>query len=137
MNKPDLVELRYQSQSVNDMGILGLTRIIDVATVTNSRLGITGVLFFDKGHFGQILEGPRGCVEEVWSRIQKDERHCNIEFLGMSEIKERRFPIWAMKLFDVQEFSIAFPTFSDVVSKMTDQDLVALSELGKLWFRVD
>jgi hypothetical protein len=134
MKKTDLVELRYQSESVHEMGILGLTRIIDVAIVTNTRLGITGVLFFDKGYFGQILEGPRDGVEEVWSRIQKDKRHQNIEFLGISAIKERRFPKWAMKLFDVQEFASAFPKFSDVVSKMTDQDLEALDAMGRLWF---
>lgn len=134
MNKSDLVELKYLSEATHDMGILGLTSILDVAITKNTRLGITGVLFFDKGHFGQILEGRRGDVEEVWSKIQKDKRHQNIELLGISEIKERRFPKWAMRLFDVQEFSIAFPKFSDVVSKMTDQDLESLHSMSRLWF---
>lgn len=136
MNKSKLVELKYQSLAAHDLGILDLTKIIDVAIATNTRLGITGVLFFDKGHFGQILEGKREDVEEVWSKIQKDPRHFNIEFLGISEIEERRFPNWAMKLFDVQEFSLAFPSFSDVVDKMADQDLEALRTLGKLWSKL-
>lgn len=135
MNESNLVELRYQSESVPDMGILGLTRILEVAIATNKRLGITGVLFFDKGHFGQILEGKREDVEGVWGKIQKDPRHFNIEFLGISEIKERRFPRWAMKLFDVHEFSKSFPKFSDVVSEMTDLDIETLNSLWKLWHK--
>lgn len=134
IKRSDLVELRYQSESVHDIGILGLTRILDVAIPTNTRLGITGVLFFDKGYFGQILEGPGEAVDEVWGRIRQDKRHQNIELLGVSEIQDRRFPKWAMKLFEVHEFAIAFPTFSDVISKIKDQDLEALNTMGRLWF---
>lgn len=132
MKTSDLVELRYQSKSVYDMGILGLTRILHSAVATNTRLGITGILSFDKGYFGQILEGKRGNVEQVWSRIQKDKRHSNIELLGISEIQERRFPKWSMKLFDVQEFAITFPQFSDVVSGMSDRDLEAFNAIGRI-----
>ena len=134
MSKFDLVELSYQSESVHDMGILGLTRILDTAIPANSRLGITGVLFFDRGYFGQILEGKRADVEELWGRIQKDPRHRNIQLLGISEITKRRFPKWAMKLFDVQEFTTAFPKFADLVGDMDDHDLEALQAMSKLWF---
>ncbi len=134
MNESDLVELCYQSEAVHDMGILGLTRILDVAIPTNTRLGVTGILFFDRGHFGQILEGKRADVEWLWDRIQKDPRHQKIQFLGISEITKRRFPKWAMKLFDVQEFSAAFPKFSDAVDAMDDQDLESLQAMSKLWF---
>ncbi|WP_216233751.1 BLUF domain-containing protein [Polynucleobacter sp. AP-Reno-20A-A9] len=134
MNESDLVELRYQSQAVHDMGILGLTRILDVAIPRNARLGITGILFFDKGYFGQILEGNRADIEVLWASIQKDQRHHKIELLGISTITKRRFPKWAMKLFDVQEFSSAFPKFSEVIDSMTDQDLKALDSMSSLWF---
>jgi hypothetical protein len=52
--------------------------------------------------------------------------------LGISEIKERSFPKWAMKLFEIQAFSIASPKFTDVLSKVADQDSDALRIFGRL-----
>lgn len=109
-------------------------RLLDAAIATNTRLGITGILFFDKGHFGQILEGNRAAVEGVWGNIQKDVRHHDIELLGTSKITERRFSKWAMKLFSTQEFVMNFPKFSKAVIGMTDQDLEARRTLSSMWF---
>lgn len=105
MHKTDLVELKFLSEAETAMNFWGLTEIINCYESSNKLHSITDIFFFDKGHFGQILEGARSAVEETWSRIQKDSRHHNIELLGITEIDERRFPQWSMKLFDTQEFA--------------------------------
>lgn len=69
MHKLDLVELRYYSEAVLDLGILGLMRILDISLVSNRRLNITRALFFDEGRFVQILEGPRKCIDATWVKI--------------------------------------------------------------------
>jgi len=134
--KTDLVELKYQSEALNDMGIMGLMRILEVSVASNKRHKITGVLFFDQGHFGQILEGSRADVEEVWGRIQKDPRHHHIKLLGISEIQERRFPKWALKLYDGKEFAGFLPQFSSAIGEITGADGETLRIMKSLGFKV-
>lgn len=132
MSKSDLVELKYLSEIADSSNIWALTDIVSTSVTSNESKGITGILFFDQGHFGQILEGPRGEVEELWESIKNDVRHQNIELLGIAEIKERRFPKWSMKLFNTQEFAEAFPQFSDVVNKIEDPSRKVLGVMKAL-----
>ena len=136
MNKSDLVELKYLSEVKVDVNIWGLTAIAEVTTTLNNLNSITGILFFDNGYFGQILEGTRSAVDETWGRIQKDPRHQNIELLGITEIEKRRFPKWSMKLFDTQEFLVTFPQFAEIITKIDNPDMKTLEVLKSLCYRV-
>ena len=136
MHKSDLVELKYLSEAQATMNIWGLTAIVDAAKFANELHSVTGILFFDQGYFGQILEGSRSAVEETWGRIQKDSRHRNIELLGITEIEARRFPKWSMKLFDAQEFVAAFPQYAEVFAKIDNSDMKTLGILKSLWQEV-
>jgi hypothetical protein len=136
MNTSDLVELKYLSEAASETNVWSLTKIVNTAVSLNEKHGITGILFFDHGYFGQILEGQRVDVEETWSRIKKDPRHHQIELLEITEIEERRFPTWSMKLFDADEFSAAFPKFATVVAKITDPQEDTLRVMKSLWSAV-
>ena len=107
-NQQDLVELKYFSKISKVLNISNLSEIMDAAVVSNKSKGITGILFFDYGYFGQILEGQRTKVEETFERIKRDKRHQNIKLLGLSKIDHRRFPDWAMRLFNAEEFAEQF-----------------------------
>lgn len=136
MNKSDLVELKYLSEAEGDINVWGLTDIVNASVASNDQHGLTGILFFDHGYFGQILEGDRSAVEETWHRIQNDTRHRNIELLGITEIQERRFPKWSMKLFDAKEFSEAFPQFAEIINKIDDPYTETLRTMKQLWQKV-
>lgn len=133
MHKSDLVELKYLSEAQADLNIWGLTAIVDVATASNKLRSITGILFFDQGYFGQILEGTRSAVEETWGRIEKDSRHHNIQLQGTREIEERCFPKWSMKLFNAKEFLVAFPQHAEIFSTIDDPDMKTLEVLKSLY----
>ncbi len=136
MNKSDLVELKYLSRAHEALNFSTLAAITDVSRARNEPSGITGILFFDHGYYGQILEGERVVVEEKWSRIKNDARHYDIELLGIKEIRNRRFPNWSMKLFNAQEFKGAFPQFSELISKMDDPDAENIRILKLLWQKI-
>jgi len=57
---------------------------------------ITGALIFNNGIFAQVLEGPRPAVEATFERIQRDDRHANVQVLDFAPIDERAFPNWSM-----------------------------------------
>jgi len=134
--KQDLVELKYFSEISRGINLSNLSEITSKAVISNKSNGITGILFFDYGYFGQILEGERGNVEDTWEKIQKDKRHQNVKLLSLTDIKERRFPDWAMKLFDATDFSQQFPQFSEIIESLNDVDLETYQTIKKLWSKI-
>ncbi len=105
----DLVSLSYVSDATEEFGILALMQLVDKASRRNKALNITGVLSFDNGRFGQILEGKPKDVELLWEAIQRDPRHSNVVSLGMKRINSRRFANWSMRLCCREEITSANP----------------------------
>ncbi len=105
----DLVSLSYVSDATEEFGILALMQLVDKASRRNKSLNITGVLSFDNGRFGQILEGKPKDVELLWEAIQGDPRHSNVVSLGMKRINSRRFANWSMRLCGQEEITSANP----------------------------
>jgi len=135
-NNRELVELKYFSEISKDLDLLNLSEITDKSISSNRSKGLTGILFFDYGYFGQIIEGERAIVDELWGKIQKDRRHQNIKLLSISSIKERRFPDWGMKLFNAKEFSEAFPQFTDILDELNDVDVEIYQTIKMLWSKI-
>jgi hypothetical protein len=132
-DEPELVALKYLSEARADTHVSDLIEIVDAATRLNALHQITGILFFDQGHYGQILEGPRKAVEETWARIQSDKRHHTIELLGINQIQTRQFPKWSMKLFDSQEFAVEFPKYADLIAQAVDPTAEMLRVMRSMW----
>ncbi len=105
----DLVTLSYVSDAAEEFGILSLMQLVDKASRSNKVLNVTGVLSFDNGRFGQILEGKSKDVEAIWELILKDPRHTNVVSLGMKKINARRFANWSMHLCSREEIVAAEP----------------------------
>lgn len=104
-----LIELSYISQSTNDIGILGLMNLLESAVHRNKRSGVTGVLFYDNGVFGQILEGSPVAIAPIWASICADHRHKEIEVLDIDKLSKRRFNNWSMKFYGSEEISKYVP----------------------------
>ncbi|WP_420134848.1 BLUF domain-containing protein [Rhodopseudomonas sp.] len=72
-------------------------RSILVSARRNNRLlGVTGALAFDRGLFAQLLEGEIRAVEMVFEKIQRDERHGDIQVVIFGPAPERAFPAWPL-----------------------------------------
>lgn len=70
--------------------------ILSAARRNNPHLGITGALAIGRGVFAQLLEGKRYAVEMVFEKIQRDERHGEVQVLAFGPADERAFPHWPM-----------------------------------------
>ena len=108
-NPQELIELSYVSKASSDVGILGLMNLLEDAVHKNKKLGVTGVLFYDSGVYGQILEGYPQCVEAVWKSICADLRHKDIQVLDIDKLAKRRFSNWSMKFYGSEEISKYVP----------------------------
>ena len=133
MSESNLVELKYISRARQDLKLPGLSAIISTSTYLNGKNNITGVIFFDYGCFGQIIEGSRTDVENTWSKIKEDPRHYEIELVAVKDIPKRRFPKWSMKMFNTEEFKAAFPQFSASINKMSNPLDENYRSIKSLW----
>ena len=126
MSQSPLVAISYISKATQDMGVLALMRLTDQAAQLNQKLDLSGVLFYENQHFGQILEGPRTEVMKIWEKIQRDPRHQQVRLLKMEEIKERSFPAWSMRFFLAKEIVAKMPSLTSVLDGLPEHDVELL-----------
>ncbi len=73
-----------------------ISQILTTARVNNKRQNVTGALLFNAGYFAQVLEGPRDAVEQIFERIQRDDRHGEVTVLECGYGEHRDFSEWSM-----------------------------------------
>jgi hypothetical protein len=64
--------------------------------VRNAHNNISGLLLYQQGFFLQYIEGEPDMVRTVFSRIEHDPRHENVELINEDVLMARRFPNWTM-----------------------------------------
>jgi len=96
----DLYRLVYYSRNtifgVDEEVTDSVDGILAASQRNNARVGVTGALMFTDGFFAQVLEGKMSAVEEVFERIQLDDRHAEVQLLSFTAVDKRVFPNWAM-----------------------------------------
>ncbi|MEM7688549.1 MAG: BLUF domain-containing protein [Pseudomonadota bacterium] len=91
--------LTYQSQAAAEPSSNELEQLVERARTRNRRHGVTGMLLYEDGRFVQTLEGPPQGLNVIWSSIQRDERHKDIEVLSQHLVSGRIFSDWDMLLY--------------------------------------
>jgi len=99
----DLIELSYVSKASYEMDALTLLPILKDSLRWNYDHQITGILYYENGYFGQIIEGPENYIQETFEKINKDPKHSVKRILEKREIETRLFPNWSMQFFGADE----------------------------------
>ncbi|TDR89929.1 BLUF domain-containing protein [Enterovirga rhinocerotis] len=73
-----------------------ISSILEASRRNNARDNVTGALMFNSGCFAQVLEGRREAIEDVFERIQQDERHGDVSLLAFEPASRRAFANWSM-----------------------------------------
>ena len=98
-----LIRLVYASRSVVEPSTThqvvdpGIARILAKSRKNNARLDVVGGLLFGEGYFLQCLEGDLRTVQNLYSKIESDQRHRDVTVLLQSSISTRTFGAWSMK----------------------------------------
>jgi len=108
--------------------MLSLTQILDSSVRWNEAHELTGVLFYDNGHFCQLLEGDKYEVLSVWERISSDPRHQILRRLELSSIEKRSYPDWKLRFYGAEQIAKHFKEMARVLDGMPkhDNDLLRL-----------
>jgi hypothetical protein len=90
-------ELVYLSEGKTDRSDAWIPDMLERARTFNKQNEITGVLICDnKKRFIQVIEGDDTIIDELYSRIQKDERHSAVLLIHETTITSRNFHEWSM-----------------------------------------
>lgn len=114
---PNIHQLVYISQGVEDLSYTDIRDILDVSRKHNSKENITGILIYRDGYFLQVLEGEKQSVHDLVSKIRIDERNYGLRVLIEVDSDERLFEKWTMAFLD-----------GDIMANST-KDLIDLFEM--------
>lgn len=89
-----LSRLIYHSKG--DVSSDQLQTILAASRANNPATDATGVLFYKRPYFIQVLEGSRSALSRLFHKIAADPRHADVTLLDMRSIAQRSFPNWAM-----------------------------------------
>ncbi len=103
-----LVRLLYASRARDPISDEMLASILTQSRKNNPETGVTGVLCVCHGGvFIQALEGGRPEVNQLYSKVLRDDRHTDVTLLEYAEISERRFSGWRMGRVDLDKVNTA------------------------------
>lgn len=91
-----IFQLTYRSEAFPWITIEDIHDILAVSRTFNSSQDITGCLIYTSKFFVQLLEGDKTLVEKLYTGIEKDKRHFDVNLITTKAVQERSFSKWAM-----------------------------------------
>ena len=95
-----LSTLAYTSRALIPAHSAEMLEIARASLRNNSRLGVTGALYFDGLRFYQVLEGDENVLACLFDTIRADPRHFDVQCVYHTPTPQRRFGDWSMKFVD-------------------------------------
>jgi hypothetical protein len=102
-----LIQCIYASAAGRDFECEKLLELLQAARENNARLGLTGMLLYAEGSFFQVLEGPVDVVDALYTKIERDRRHCQVTQIIREPIPRRYFDAWTMGFYKVTREELA------------------------------
>ncbi len=102
-----LATLCYQSRSSEGSDADDLEALLADARERNRHLGVTGMLVHEGDRFFQWLEGPNDALGVLWSSINRDTRHKDVELLGEGVTPVRLFRDWDLRFLEREAPGVA------------------------------
>ena len=129
----ELIEIVYASAATVPFSPEDLTELLEKAREKNEAVDVSGVLLFHDGSFLQVLEGPEDAVQEIFERVDQDERHDEVIILRRGPIETRSFGEWTMGFVNVTQELEGFTDFlrTGVHMPATETADAAMQVLGQ------
>ncbi len=133
-NKVQLFEISYVSKATQEIGLSGLLHLFSVCQKKNKINDLTGVLFFENGHFAQILEGELEIILEILDAILNDPRHEVLRKISFKEIDQRLFPNWGLRFYGGEKIAQDVPQLTRVLDGLESHDIELLEIMRSVSF---
>lgn len=99
------------------------------SSISNKQQNISGLLLHNNGLIMQVLEGPEDEVKALYSKIERDNRHCDVKVELSAEFESPYFQDWSMG-YRPLETSEQMDAFFKVSKVNLDKDDPRIAEDG-------
>ncbi len=133
-----MFQLVYVSAAVEEFGDGMLGDILRKSRENNARRNVTGMLFYYKQSFLQVLEGPQEDVQDLALVISQDLHHDQYRVLSAKAIKEKTFGKWTMGYVEAAQAGNMVDEYAgkDVDFPLLTLDTAQADEMLKFFRRV-
>lgn len=115
-----LVYLSFANFDISNKDVV--SDILKSSTRNNSRLNVTGILFYKDGTFIQLIEGAKEVIENLYKKISLDHRHEHLQIFWEGNSSQRSFPKWSMSLKDINELDTELQEeFKEILNLKDDE----------------
>jgi hypothetical protein len=140
MDRPSLSAIVYRSRAIVPFSDTDLFYLLAHARENNAKLGLSGIIVYDRGQFFQWLEGHDEPLGRMWNKIRDDDRHSEVQVLIDQQIPTRLFAGWSMQFAHrdrqhesiVDGFVVAEPSVLDDLHLNAQKVPNILAAFGKL-----
>jgi hypothetical protein len=132
-----MYHLVYTSMAITPFSEEDLIQLLEQSRASNKKAGITGMLLYTRSKFIQVLEGDQSVVNELYAKIEQDDRHKKIATVIEGESEERIFKDWAMgfKKLGAQEFE-SLSGFTDLDEFFKDRSALDANHLVLVFLKL-
>ena len=96
-------QLIYLSKASRQLDSVDFLKLLKVARENNINLRVTGSLFYNGGWFLQVLEGDLPIIQDLYRKIENDDRHMQAKVLYLEPATSRTFSRWTMNMINLDE----------------------------------
>ena len=89
-------QIVYASQASDSLTDADVLDIMKKSQTRNNQSGISGILLYQNRAFLQFIEGPADEIQDLFLRINADQRHKDIRILNTANSERLLMPTWAM-----------------------------------------
>ncbi len=100
-------ELTFESVARLDLLTADIDEILKTSRARNGQNGITGCLVYYNRRFIQILEGDQLVLQELYKKIEKDNRHRQVRIIAENPVVKRTFPECGMMYFPLDASNVS------------------------------
>ncbi|GMM83869.1 BLUF domain-containing protein [Pseudoalteromonas sp. MTN2-4] len=96
-------QLIYLSKASRQLDSVDFLKLLKVARENNINLRVTGSLFYNGGWFVQVLEGDLPIIQDLYRKIENDDRYMQAKVLYLEPATSRTFSRWTMNMINLDE----------------------------------
>lgn len=93
----------YKSKAQTDFNVFDIHKMLQKAKYFNKVKKITGLIIYHKSQFIQLIEGDKDAIESLYSSIQADKRHYDVETLLSKSSNQSLWNEWSMAFYDFSD----------------------------------
>lgn len=94
----------YVSEVADYCGDVETANILKSSRANNAKNSVTGMLVRKDKQFLQYIEGPERGIDELFIKIERDDRHRSVKIVEEGLAEDRVFFDWDMGFADEQNF---------------------------------